>query len=942
MPTQVVTIEFQADYSQLEKAADVLQKTGKVDAQVAAEFKKTNVEIAKQGREFEKTAAAANKETKSFKQLSDLMAQFPKSGLNRFLLQVGQELTKAGINADDFKKKLDPKDVTPKVASLRSELRQLREQMAQVALTSGVLSEEYQKLKARAGQLDDTIKDVSNDIANAGSDTRGIDNVVGSIAAMAGGFSAVQGAAALFGDESEELQKTLLKVNAAMAFSTGIQQVLNATTKQGSLTRLADTVATQGQIAVQKIYTFVTGRATAATVAFKVALAATGIGLVIAAIVVFANVLKSSTSELDKATDAVERHKASLESLNTLLDQQQSVQIAQAQLLGASESELIRIRARGVVQQIENLRETTRSLVEQRAELDPTSEAWHALNNAISANNETRRQLDTDLTVLSLQLSKQEADERKKAAEDATQKAKEAAEKARVAAAKERAAGFADFKAGVELELLAAEEGSRQQLELKKKLANAQLQIDLEAEGLTQNQRKLLIQKFFKERKDLEKQFNADLIAQATENEKNLLAATLTNLNLSEEVKLETKIDFLRLSASAEIAAAEGNASKIKLINAELNAAIAAAKVESIRKSAADEAALLEATGGTGRRALEAVATNERFKSEVRINAIRQLASIQTDAIDREIRANREANQVKGADNKALEIEYEQLLDRKAQATEEAEKRITSIQEAENKRRQDNNIAFIQATVAGLKELGNIAAEIAASNQQAAEESINRQRRELDDLVQAGAITEREAERRNKKIEAEERAAKNRAAQAQKRLAVFNAFLAIPQAFIAGLTAPFPIGGPIYGGILAGLAAIQAGIVASRPVPRFATGKKGSYSGPGIVGDAGAELIERADGSMHVAMKPELVYLGPKDKVFTAQETKQRMPFVNKEAIRGREPERMNYDKLAAAINKGQKVSGGTVVNIDKEFISESVANGLMRSRYFDRYYRSK
>lgn len=942
MATQVVTIEFQADYSQLEKGVDILQRTGKVDAELANQFKKTNTEINKQGKEFEKTAAAAGKETKSFKQLSDLMAQFPKSGLNRFLLQLGQELTKAGVKAEDFKKKLDPKDTVSKVDSLRLQLRRLREEMQQVALTSGVTSEAYKKLKIQAGQLDDTIKDVGQDIANAGSDTRGLDNVIGSVTALAGGFSAVQGAAALFGDESEDLQKALLKVNAAMAIATGLQQVQNATTKQGSLTRLADVAATNAQIAVQKIYTFVTGRATAATVAFKVALAATGIGLVIVAFIAFSNILKTTASDLDRATDAIDRQKASLESLNTLLDQQQSIRIATLQKEGAMESEIQRARGQGIVKQIENLREATIELIRMRDELNPTSEAWYVLNKAIGENAVIRRQLDTDLIVASIQLDKQIADERKKAAEDAAAKAKEAAEKARAEADKQRAAGFADFKAGVELELLAAEEGSMKQLELRKKLANAELQIALETEGLTQNQRKLLIQHFFKERKDLEKKFSADIIAQATENEKNLLAATLTNLNLSEEVKLETRIDFLRLSASAEIAAAEGNAAKIKLINAELNAAIAAAKVESIRKSAADEAALLEATGGVGRRALEAVAGNERFKSDIRINAIRQLAQIQTDAIDREIAANREANAVKGADNKALEIEYEQLLDKKAQATEDAEKRITSITESENKKRQESNIAFIQATVAGLQELGSIAGAIAQTNRDAAEESIERQRRELDDLVQAGAITEREAERRNKKIEAEERAAKNRAAQAQKRLAVFNAFLAIPQAFIAGLTAPFPIGGPIYGGVLAGLAAIQAGIVASRPVPKFATGKKGSYSGPGIVGDAGAELIEREDGSMHVAMKPELVYLGPRDKVFTAQETKQRMPFVNKEAIQGRAPEGLNYDKLAAAINKGQKVSPGAVVNIDKEFISESVANGLMRSRYFDRYYRSK
>jgi hypothetical protein len=978
MATQIVTIEFQADYSQLEKGVDLLAKTGKVDAELATQFKKTNTEINKQGKEFEKTTTAATREVKTLKQLSDLMAQFPKTGLNRFLLQMGQELTKAGVKAEDFKKKLNPKDVEPKIDSLRARLRQLREQMQQVALTSGVMSEEYKKLRQEAGQLDDTIKDVNNDIANAGSDTRGIDNVVGALSALAGGYSAVQGAAALFGDESEELQKALLRVNASMALATGAQQFLNATTKEGSITRLLDVTATKTQIAVQKIYTFVTGRATAATLAFKVALAATGIGLVIVALIAFVAIIKSSTHNLDRATAAVDRHRASLESLNTLLDQQQAIRIAEAQKIGALESEVIRIRGKGVVQQIENLRQSTKELIMQRDALSGTSEAWHVLNNEIGKNAETRKQLDTDLLVLSIQLERQLLEERLKAIDQQERRALAGAksekqkfdiaqkfDRARLAelqksgvsqqelqekqtdifirqrerevaiAKRQREALLNIERERIEQQLVLVQSGSIAEFELKKKLLEAQKIIELENADLTANERKLILEKYFKESLELEKAFKKSSLLQANEDEKSRINALLANLNLTEEKKLQLTIDFLQIAADAEIQAAEGNAAKIKEINAKLNTDIAAAKVASIKKIADDELRLSAAAGGPARRALEFVSQNERMKFEVRLNALRQLAVIEVEAIDREILANREANMVKGADNRALHIEYMELLDRRAAATEAVEREITDIS-------REANMERIRIAIDGLQRLGAIASDIAATNQQAAEESINRQRRELDDLVQAGAITEREAERRNKKIEAEERAAKNRAAQAQKQLAVFNAFLAIPQAFIAGLTAPFPIGGPIYGGILAGLAAIQAGIVASRPVPKFATGKKGSYSGPGIVGDAGAELIEREDGSMHVAMKPELVYLGPKDKVFTAQETKQRMPFVNKEAIRGRDPERMNYDKLASAINKGQKPSGSTVVNIDKEFISESVANGLMRSRYFDRYYRSK
>ena len=942
---KTVILDFQADFTSIDSAIDTLEKTGVVEADIAAKFRATNKEIQAQVNGMTKLQNEGNKSTQSFTKLQQLLTQYPKTGMQRFLLQVGNELAANGIKAEDFFKKVKKgsDDTVPKFASLKQELKAVKDEMQKAALAGGVLSEEYQKLKQRAGELDDTIKDVSNDIANAGSDTRGIDNFVGTIGALAGGFSAVQGAAALFGNESEDVQKALLKVNAAMAVATGLQQVSNALTKQGSLTRVADMVATYGQIAAQKIYTAVTGKATAATTLFKVALAATGIGLVVVAVVALAAAFKDSVSSVELATQSIEGYNNALQSTNDLIERNLSISLARAEAAGASESQLTRLRGKALQEQIRATIKVNRDLATQRDALDATSKAWFLLNSEIEKNNAVIESLNTEVLVTSINLEKQVADERKKAAEEAAAKAKEQRDKAIAAAAKQRAKEFADFKAGVELQLLAAEEGSKEQIELRKRLLKAQLQIDLDAEGLSINQKKLLIQEFFKARGELDKKYGAGINAGALEDYRNRLSAELEDLNLNEEDKLSAKIAFLEIGAAQEIAAAEGNAAKILAINARLQSAITEAKIESIKKAAADELALSTANGGSARRALEATASNEKLKSGIRINAIRQLQQTELSNIDILIKANRDAIAVKGADEKALSIEYAQLLDQKAAATEQTEQRITDIIEAENQKRRDSDLAYIQASLQGLQEIGNIIGGIQSNQQAATEIAIEQRRKEVADLLEAGAITEKEAERRNKRIEAQERAAKNRAAKQQKDLAIFNAALAVPQAFIAGLTAPFPIGGPIYGAILAGLAAIQLGIVAARPVPKFATGKKGSYSGLGIVGDAGAELIESADGRMHVATKPTMVYLGAKDKVYTAGETKQMMPFVNKQAILSSDKrDAIDYDRLAASLSKVYKPQPGTSINIDKDFISESVANGLMRNHYFDRYYSSK
>lgn len=942
MPTpQTVIIDFQADYSSLQEGIDILEQTGKVDADLAATFKKTNSEIKKQGDAFDQTAKKGQQSTQTYSKLADIMKQYPKSGINRFLLQIGDELAKAGVSAKDFYTKLDPKDAVTKQSSLRSELKKVKEEMQQVAANSGTLGEEYKKLKQRAGELDDTIKDVNSDIANAGSDTRGIDNVVGSISALAGGYSALQGATALFGDESEDLQKALLKVNAAMAFATGIQQLSNAAQKEGALARVADTIATGGQIAVQKIYTFVTGRATAATVGFKIALASTGIGAAIVLIYALATAFKKSNKDTEEATALIEKQNSARESMNTLLQQNLNIELARAEAAGKAESDLIRIRGRNLQLQRDNLQSDNNRLAIQRDGLKKTSKAYFDLNEQIENNNDTIRELDKNTIALSFNLQKAQADERKSAADKAAEEAKKAGEKALAAAKKQRELEFADFQAGIELKLLEVEKGSVEELELQKKLLRAKAQIDLEGEDLSLNQRRLIIQQFFKDRIELEKAFNKKAVESAIEDQKNRDAALLENVNLAEEEKLELRIEFLRLTSEQEILAAEGNAAKILAINAKLNADIAAAKVESIRKQADYELAISSATGGPQKRALERVAENERLKGEIRINAIRQLGEIEISAIDRQIKANRDAAKIQGADQQALQLEYIQLLDQRAAKAEETEKKITDINAAENAKRQANDIAYIQATIGGLQGIADILGGIAANNAEAADQSIKRKRDEVEALLEAGAITEREARERNRRIESEEKQAKQRAAQQQKNLAVFQALLAVPQAFIAGLTAPFPIGGPIYGALLAGIAATQAAVIASRPVPKFATGKKGSYQGLAEVGEVGAELIQRADGSMEVATRKQMVYLGARDKVFTHAETKQMMPFVNKEAIaasnKGFE---FDYNKMARAINKKQ--SGGTVVNIDKDFISESVSDGLMRVNYFNRYYSSK
>jgi len=206
------------------------------------------------------------------------------------------------------------------------------------------------------------------------------------------------------------------------------------------------------------------------------------------------------------------------------------------------------------------------------------------------------------------------------------------------------------------------------------------------------------------------------------------------------------------------------------------------------------------------------------------------------------------------------------------------------------------------------------------------------QRKNVEELLKAGVITSKAAAQRQKEFDKLERNAMNKAAIRQKQVAVFQALLAVPQAFLQGLKTSLPLA-VIYGA----LAAVQAALVISRPVPHFAKGKKGSYEGPGIVGDQGAELVER-NGRMFLYTKPSQTYLSAKDKVYTASETRNILHNTNiSTTVAQSKSERFDYDRLAKAIPKNSMN-----INIDKDFITESVAKGLIKNNYMDRRYSSK
>ena len=128
--------------------------------------------------------------------------------------------------------------------SAKKRLRDLQRALVDLAVAGQENSAEFRKLEAEAGELSDTIGDVSQRVKNLGSDTKNIEAFTQAVQGIAAGFQIAQGAAALFGEENEDIQKAIMQVNATMAIANGIQQVTVLLQKESAISMTANRIAT--------------------------------------------------------------------------------------------------------------------------------------------------------------------------------------------------------------------------------------------------------------------------------------------------------------------------------------------------------------------------------------------------------------------------------------------------------------------------------------------------------------------------------------------------------------------------------------------------------------------------------------------------------------------------------------------------------------------------
>ena len=120
--------------------------------------------------------------------------------------------------------------------SLRTRLRQLREELVMMEASGQRGTAQYRALQEEAGKLTDAWADATAQATILAHDQRGMQGLISGLSGVAGAFSVAQGTMSLFAGENEDLQKIMVKVQSLMAITIGLQQIQQTLNKDSAFT----------------------------------------------------------------------------------------------------------------------------------------------------------------------------------------------------------------------------------------------------------------------------------------------------------------------------------------------------------------------------------------------------------------------------------------------------------------------------------------------------------------------------------------------------------------------------------------------------------------------------------------------------------------------------------------------------------------------------------
>jgi hypothetical protein len=264
-------------------------------------------------------------------------------------LQAKEALDRYQKTLTDTGKGTDTTEV--KTKSLKGRLRELKEELSALETAGQDGTQAFEKLSIEAGKLQDQIGDTQERVKVLASDTFKFDAALGAVKGLAAGFAIAQGAAALFGTESEELNKTIAKTQGALALLTGLQEIATLVTGQGSTKialqnlfmkeKIVTTTSAAGAVGTLTVAEEGAAVATLATKKsldlLKVAIAGTGVGLLVIGLAALYSIYQKNSEASKKFNDLMkESEMANKNAAAAIKEQRAAQQDLNDQLLVAS------------------------------------------------------------------------------------------------------------------------------------------------------------------------------------------------------------------------------------------------------------------------------------------------------------------------------------------------------------------------------------------------------------------------------------------------------------------------------------------------------------------------------------------------------------------------------------------------------------------------------
>jgi hypothetical protein len=287
--------------------------------------------------------------------------------------------------------------------SLTRQLRGLKQELAQLEIAGEDGTEAFQKLLITAAKLEDQIGDTRDRVRILASDTFKFDAAVGATQALASGFELAQGAAVLFGSESEELQRAIAKVTAATAVANGVQQL-------SSLIKEESAVKTAVLTGAQTAYNVVVGTSNGLLKAFRLALAGTGIGVLVLAITELIGYFNELQAESAKTQTVFGRFKDTFANAKTaiegyrdaIIDAQSRIDVALGRT-SKTEADINKTRREGYKQLEADLKQLVFAQellrIEYQREVAASKDANSSFEERIKASNRAEQKLKELTTV---------------------------------------------------------------------------------------------------------------------------------------------------------------------------------------------------------------------------------------------------------------------------------------------------------------------------------------------------------------------------------------------------------------------------------------------------------------------------------------------------------------------------------------------------------------